>query len=363
MVQGRAARPVAVRQGGRIAVRALVTGGAGFIGSHLVQALLHRGWSVRAIDDLSTGSLANIEHLIGRTGFSHTIGSAMDRSLMTPLVAEADVVFHLAAVVGVRLIIEQPVRTIATNVGATQLLMELAAERGCGVLLASTSEVYGKGNGELLHEDDDVMLGPTSRSRWCYGASKIVDEFLALAYARERGLPVTILRIFNTIGPRQTGQYGMVVPRFVRQALLGKPITLYGDGSQRRSFTWVGDVVDAMIAIVGDPREVGGVFNVGHTKDISIAELATLVRDLAGSDSEIVDIPFEQAYEPGFEDIVSRRPDISKIASLIGYRPSLDLTEILERIIEHERAALVWETDADADSAIPSRATSDRVPS
>ena len=318
--------------------RALITGGAGFIGSHLAEALLGRGWQVHVLDDLSTGSLENVQHLVGRPGFTLTAGSALDRAIVAPLVATADVVFHLAAAVGVRLVMEQPVRTIETNIKTTETVLALAAERGSRVLLASTSEVYGKLDGHKFSESDDVVLGPTSRSRWCYAASKIIEEFLGIAYARERDIPVTIMRLFNTIGPRQTGQYGMVVPRFVRQALRGEPLTVYGDGTQRRSFTWVGDVVDAMITLVQHPGAVGEVFNVGHTKDIEIRELAGLVKRLTRSESEITYLEFEAAYERGFEDMARRLPDLSKIQRLTGYRPTLDLSEMLERIVAHARA-------------------------
>jgi len=323
---------------------ALITGGAGFIGSHLARALLDGGWRVHVLDDLSTGRLENILALKTNPHFAFTIDSALNRAAMVPLVAQADVVFHLAAAVGVRLIVDQPVATIATNIGTSELLLELAARRRCAVLMASTSEVYGKLDRPKFSEGDDLVLGATSKSRWCYAASKIVDEHLALAYAHQQALPVTVVRLFNTIGPRQTGQYGMVVPRFVGQALEGEPITVYGDGQQRRSFTWVGDVVDAMIALVQHPGAVGQVFNVGHTKDISVLELARLVRRLAASDSEIVQVPFEQAYEPAFEDMARRLPDISKIGRLIGYRPTLNLPVMLERIITHERVVRVHRT-------------------
>ena len=319
--------------------RALITGGAGFIGSHLAEGLLGQGWQVHVLDDLSTGSLENVQHLVGRPGFTLTVGSALDRAIVAPLVATADVVFHLAAAVGVRLVMEQPVRTIETNIKTTETVLALAAERGSRVLLASTSEVYGKLDGHKFSESDDVVLGPTSRSRWCYAASKIIEEFLGIAYARERDIPVTIMRLFNTIGPRQTGQYGMVVPRFVRQALRGEPLTVYGDGTQRRSFTWVGDVVDAMITLVQHPGAVGEVFNVGHTKEIEIRELAGLVKRLTRSESGITYLEFEAAYESGFEDMERRLPDLSKIQRLTGYRPTLDLSEMLERIVADARRA------------------------
>ncbi len=321
-------------------MRALITGGAGFIGSHLAGTLLERGWRVDAIDDLSTGQLQNIASLVDHPGFTFTRGSATDPSAMTPLVKQADIVFHLAAAVGVRLIVEEPVQTIATNIKSTELVLELATQYRCAVLLASSSEVYGKLSVSKFSESDDLVLGPTHSPRWCYAASKIIDEHLGLAYAREEGLRVTVLRLFNTIGPRQTGQYGMVVPRFVQQALLGEPITVYGDGKQRRSFSWVGDVVEAMILLVQHPGAVGEVFNIGHTSEITILELAVMIKQMTGSRSEIVFVPFEEAYEPGFEDMARRLPDISKLYRLIGYRPTLDLRAMLERIIAYYRAAL-----------------------
>jgi UDP-glucose 4-epimerase len=315
----------------------LITGGAGFIGSHLAEALLQRGDAVQVIDDLSTGSIQNIVHLKSHPRFSYVLDTVMNRPFMLELVDGADVVFHLAAAVGVRLIVEQPVRTIETNIKATELILELCARKQKPVLLASTSEVYGKLDKPKFSEEDDVVLGPTSRARWCYAASKIIDEFVAIAYFREKGFPAVVVRLFNTIGPRQTGQYGMVVPRFVCQALLGEPITVYGDGTQRRSFTWVGDVVNAMMALIEHPGAYGEVFNIGHTKEIAIRELAALVQEMTGSRSEIRFVPYEQAYEAGFEDMPRRLPDISKIQRLIGYRPTLDLPEMLERIIADYR--------------------------
>src|SRR5215831_13785910 len=246
--------------------RALITGGAGFIGSHLSEALLERGWTVEIIDDLSTGSIDNIAHLKGHSHFNYVLDSVMTRPVMMELVDRADVVYHLAAAVGVRMVVERPVHTIETNIKATELVLELAARKHKPVLISSTSEVYGKLDKPRFNEDDDVILGPTSRARWCYAASKIIDEFLARAYYKERGLPTVVARLFNTIGPRQTGQYGMVVPRFVRRALSGEPIPVYGDGTQCRSFTWVGDVVGAMLALIEHPEARGEVFNIGHTK-------------------------------------------------------------------------------------------------
>ena len=316
---------------------ALITGGAGFVGSHLADALLAEGQNVVALDDLSTGATDNVSHLMDHPSFRLVRGSATDPATLAPLVQRADVVFHLAAAVGVRLIVERPVHTIKTNIQATELVLDLAALSGVPVLIASTSEVYGKLDKEQFNEEDDLVLGPTSHWRWCYAASKIIDEFLARAYWREQGLPTVIVRLFNTIGPRQTGQYGMVVPRFVGQALRNEPITVYGDGTQRRAFTWVGDVVRALVALVREPRAYGEVFNVGQRQDISILELAELIRDMAGSTSEIRLVPLAEAYEEGFEDMQRRVPDISKIERTIGYRPSKDLRSILEQVIAHER--------------------------
>jgi UDP-glucose 4-epimerase len=317
--------------------RALITGGAGFIGCHLAEALLERGWTVAVVDDLSTGSIENISRLKGHPHFSYVLDTVMNRPLMLEQVDQADVIFHLAAAVGVRLIVEKPVYTIETNIKATELILELAARKQKPLLLASTSEVYGKLNKPKFSEDDDLILGPTSRARWCYAASKIIDEFLAQAYYKEKGLPTVVVRLFNTIGPRQTGQYGMVVPRFVRLALAGEPIPVYGDGTQRRSFTWVGDVIGAMLALIEHPKAYGEVFNIGHTKEISIHDLAALVKRMTNSPSDIVLVPYEEAYGAGFEDMPRRMPDISKIQRLIGYRPALGLPEMLERVIAHER--------------------------
>lgn len=321
-------------------MKALITGGAGFVGSHLAEALLRQGNDVQVIDDLRTGSIENVQHLKEARGFSYVLDDAMNRQVMAELVDTADVIFHLAAAVGVRQIIESPVRTIETNIKATEVVLDLAAKKRKVVLLTSTSEVYGKLNKERFAEDDDLVLGPTSKSRWCYAASKIVDEFLAQAYFKEKGVPTIVVRLFNTIGPRQTGEYGMVVPRFVRHALLKEPIAVYGDGTQRRSFTWVGDVVGAMLALSEHPESHGEIFNIGHTQDISITDLAVMVKSMTESSSEIVYVPYEEAYEPGFEDMSRRLPDISKIQKLIGYAPSLALPDMLDRIIARERTAL-----------------------
>lgn len=320
--------------------RVLITGGCGFIGSHLAEYLLSQDHPVQVIDDLSTGCIDNIEHLKHNPRFSYVIDTVMNWHLMAELIDHAEMIFHLAAAVGVRLIVEQPVRTIETNIKATETVLELAAKKHKPVLLTSTSEVYGKLDSPRFDEEDDLVLGSTSRSRWCYAASKIIDEFLAKAYFREKRLPVVVVRLFNTVGPRQTGQYGMVVPRFVRQALLQEPITVYGDGKQRRSFSWVGDVVKAMVDLLQNIHAYGEVFNVGHTSDISIHELAILVKKLTISNSAITFIPYEQAYEAGFEDMHRRMPDITKVHNLLGYRPTIALPEILDQIISYERRRL-----------------------
>lgn len=319
---------------------ALITGGAGFIGSHLADELLRQGYVVSVIDDLSTGSIENIEHIKKHERFSYVIDTIFNRPVMTELVDKADVIFHMAAAVGVRLIVEAPVRTITTNVKGTEIVLELAAKKKKKVILASTSEVYGKLNAEQFREEDDVVLGPTSKARWCYATSKMIDEFLGRAYWKEQGVPVVIPRLFNTVGPRQTGQYGMVIPRFVLQALSNQPMTVYGDGTQRRSFTWVGDAVNALIALSQHPGAVGEVFNIGHTKDISIYELAVLIKEMTGSSSEIVFVPLEVAYSDDFEDMGRRLPDISKIQNLIGYNTTMDLREILEQVIEYYKGKL-----------------------
>ncbi len=315
--------------------KALITGGAGFIGSHLAESLLDRGWAVEVIDDLSTGSIDNIAHLKNNPHFSYVLDTAMNRPVMLELVDRADVVFHLAAAVGVQLIVESPVRTIETNIKISELVLELSAQKRKPLLLASTSEVYGKLNRQKFNEEDDLVLGATSRSRWCYAASKIIDEFLARAYFVEKKLPTVVVRLFNTVGPRQTGQYGMVVPRFVQQALSGDPITVYGDGTQQRSFTWVGDVVEALVELIQNPKAWGEVFNIGQYKEISMLELANLVKQMTESKSEIVFVSYDQAYEAGFEDMHRRLPDLARIEELIGYEPTLDLREMLERIIAY----------------------------
>jgi UDP-glucose 4-epimerase len=316
-------------------MKALITGGAGFVGSHLAEALLARGDTVYLLDNLSTGSIDNIEHLKGRPGFHYTIDSVMNEPVAAELIDRADVVFHLAAAVGVRLIVESPVNTIETNVHGTEMVLKLANKKKKRVLIASTSEVYGKGNAVPFHEDADLVLGPTTKSRWSYACSKAIDEFLALAYSKEKRLPVVIARLFNTVGPRQTGRYGMVIPNFVKQALLGHPITVFGDGQQSRCFTYVSDVVGALIRLAEHEGALGQVFNVGNDhEEITILDLAKRVKERAGSRSEIQLLPYDQAYEEGFEDMPRRLPDLTKVRTLLGYEPKVHLDEILERVIE-----------------------------
>ena len=316
-------------------MKVLITGGAGFIGSHLAEALLERGDEVYVLDDLSTGSIDNIEHLKGAKGFRYTIDTVMNEPSTAEQVDRVDVVVHLAAAVGVRLIVESPVHTIETNVHGTETVLKLANKKKKRVLLASTSEVYGKSVEFPFREDSDLVMGPTTKGRWSYACSKAIDEFLALAYYKEKKLPVTVVRLFNTVGPRQTGRYGMVIPNFVRQALAGAPITVHGDGSQRRCFTDVTDVVRALIGLIDHPDAIGEVFNVGSQQEISILDLAKKVKAKAKSASEIIFVPYEKAYEEGFEDMPRRIPDTGKIEKLIGYRPTVSLDAILERVIEH----------------------------
>jgi UDP-glucose 4-epimerase len=318
-------------------MRVLITGGAGFIGSHLSDALLERGDEVFVLDDLSTGSIDNIAHLKDHPKFHYTIDTVTNEPVLAEHIDRADVVVHLAAAVGVKLIVEQPVHTIETNVHGTEVVLKHANKKKKLVLIASTSEVYGKSANVPFHEDADLVLGPTLKHRWAYACSKLIDEFLALAYWKEKKLPVIIVRLFNTVGPRQTGHYGMVIPTFVRQALSGAPITVFGDGTQSRSFTYVGDVVRAMVALINEPKAVGQVFNIGNGREITIGALAERIRDVTGSSSPIVTVPYEQAYEAGFEDMPRRVPAISKIQALVGYAPTVELDEILARVIEYSR--------------------------
>jgi UDP-glucose 4-epimerase len=326
-----------------VAMRALITGGAGFIGSHLAEALLARGDEVYVLDDLSTGSRANLAAIRKHPGLHFTIDSVRNEAVVAEMVEQVDVVFHLAAAVGVKLIVESPVRTIETNVHGTEVVLAQAEKQKRKVLVASTSEVYGLSNQVPFREDGTLVLGATTKGRWSYACSKAIDEFLALAYWREKRLPTVVVRLFNTVGPRQTGRYGMVIPTFVRQALRGEPITVYGDGQQTRCFTHVGDVVGALIALMEHPGAVGEVYNIGSSEEVTIASLAEQIRSLAGSPSPIVLVPYDQAYEAGFEDMPRRVPDIEKIAAAVGYRPTHSLTEILQSIItscrDHERTA------------------------
>jgi UDP-glucose 4-epimerase len=317
-------------------MRHLITGGAGFVGCHLAQALLRRGDEVLIVDDLSTGSSENLERLKGKPGFRYVIDSVMNRPLMTELVDQCGTVFHLAAAVGVRLIVESPVRTIETNVRATELVLELAAKKGKKVLITSTSEVYGKSEKLPFSEGGDLVIGPPDKGRWSYACSKAIGELLALAYWREKKLPTIIVRLFNTIGPGQTGHYGMVVPTFVRQALAGEPITVFGDGKQSRCFGWVGDVVEALVALSYHPDAVGKVFNIGGDEEITILDLARRVIKLTGSRSTIRMISYDEAYESGFEDMHRRIPDLERIRGLIGYKSTKTLDQILAAIIESQ---------------------------
>ena len=316
-------------------MKVLITGGAGFIGSHLADALLERGDEVFIIDDLSTGSVENIEHLQSHPKFHYFFDTILNRFIMAELIDRADTIFHLAAAVGVKLIVESPVRTIETNVKGTEVVLELASKKKKTVLIASSSEVYGKSGRVPFREEDDLVLGSTDKGRWSYACSKALDEFLALAYWKEKQCPTIVIRFFNTVGPRQTGRYGMVLPRFVNQALSGQPITVYGEGNQSRCLTWVGDVVDALIQLAQTPEAVGEIFNVGGTEEMSIRDLAHLVKEITGSKSEVIFIPYDQAYEKGFEDMERRVPSIEKIRSLIGYKPTLDVVGITTRVVEH----------------------------
>lgn len=316
-------------------MRVLITGGAGFIGSHLAEALLARGDDVLVLDDLSTGSMENIRHLKPNPNFHYWIDTVMNRILLAELVDESDLVIHFAAAVGVRLIVESPVHTIETNVKGTELVLQAAQKKKKTVLVASTSEVYGKSAEIPFREDGDLVMGATSKGRWSYAASKALDEFLGLAYYREKKLPVIVSRFFNTIGPRQTGRYGMVVPNFVRQAMAGKPITVFGDGKQSRCFCHVGDVIQALLKLVASPKAVGEVFNIGSTEEITIEDLAKLVKRRVQSDSEIRYIPYEQAYEEGFEDMLRRVPSIEKIYKCIGWRASTPLDKTIDSIAQY----------------------------
>src|SRR6266508_3399908 len=327
----------------------LITGGAGFIGSHLAEKLLSAGHRVTAIDDLCTGAMHNIEHLKHKQGFEYIVDTIFNRPLLAELIDNCDAVFHLAASVGVRLIVESPVRTIETNVKGTEVVLEFANKKKKTVLIASTSEVYGKSTKIPFCEDDDLVMGGTQKGRWSYACSKAIDEFLALAYWKEKKLPVVIVRLFNTVGPRQTGPYGMVLPSFVRAALAGQPLTVYGDGTQSRCFCHVKDTVGALAKLIEHPQAVGEIFNVGSEQEITIAELAVMVKTMTRSNSPIRFIPYDQAYEEGFEDMQRRVPDIGKIKKFINFRPTQSTQEIVESVIEYyhkenaPQAANAWQ--------------------
>lgn len=313
----------------------LITGGAGFIGSHLAERCLREGWTVAVVDDLSTGSFENIAHLKGQKRFSYTIDTILNTPLIAELVDSCDIVFHLAAAVGVRLIMDSPVRAMETNVLGTESVLRAVARKQKRIVIASTSEVYGKSRELPFREDGDLVLGPTTKGRWSYACSKALDEFLGLAYHHEQGVPVTIVRLFNTVGPRQTGRYGMVLPNFIEQALQNAPLTVFGDGKQSRCFGYVGDVVEALVRITKSASVTGEVLNIGNDREISIGNLAELVRERTGSRSEIVYLPYERAYGPDFEDMFRRVPSLEKLQRLIGYRPCTPLEHVIDAVAAH----------------------------
>lgn len=333
-------------------MKVLITGGAGFIGSHLAERLLARGDEVHLLDDLSTGSIENIVLIKGHPNLTYHIDTIRNYRLTAELVDTCDIVYHLAAAVGVKLIVESPVSTIETNIRGTDIVLSLAAKKRKRVVLTSTSEVYGKRNKVPFNEDDDLVMGPTNKGRWSYACSKAIDEFLAIAYWKEKRVPTVIARLFNTVGPRQTGRYGMVIPNFVQQALTGQDITVYGDGTQTRCFTHVSDVVEALIAIAEHAQAVGEVYNIGSDHEISMLELAERVKHLTESASNIVFVPYDEAYEAGFEDMMRRVPDIAKIRALIGYNPKVGLDELLTSIIEYHRDKMVGELGIPASSLV-----------
>lgn len=321
-------------------MRVFITGGAGFIGSHLAERLLGRGDQVMVLDDLSTGQMENITHLISTPGFEYRIGSALDAPLVGELVDRCDITVHLAAAVGVRLIVERPVHTIETNTKGTEVVLAAAAKKRKLVVIASTSEVYGKSTNVPFREDQDLQLGPTTHSRWAYACSKALDEWLAFAYLREKHVPVIVIRFFNTVGPRQTGAYGMVLPSFAAQALRNQPITVYGTGSQSRCLGHVNDAVEAVLRLIASPEAIGDVFNVGATDEVTMEILAEKVRAAAGSSSEIVHIPYAEAYAAGFEDMLRRVPDVTKLERVTGFRPSIPLDRIVEDVVADQRGRL-----------------------
>ena len=315
----------------------LITGGAGFIGSHLSELLIELGDDVTVIDDFSTGRLENIKHLIGNPKFTLIKDTVLNEKIMHVLVDKCQQIYHLAAAVGVKLIIDQPVHTISTNISGTEVVLDVANKFGRKILIASTSEVYGKNTEVPFSEDDDRLMGSTIYSRWSYATSKAIDEFLGLAYHSQYGLPVVVVRLFNTVGPRQIGRYGMVIPRFVRQALCGEPITVYGDGTQQRCFSFVSDIVGGLAGLMNTDGSVGQVFNIGSTEEVSINELARKIKEKTNSSSRIVKIPYDKAYEKGFDDMFRRIPDLGKIKKSIGYTPTLSLDQILDRVIDYHK--------------------------
>ena len=314
----------------------LITGGAGFIGSHLAERLLERGDTVLLMDNLSTGSMENIRHLKKYDRMHYFLEPLENRHLLAELVDESDVILHLAAAVGVKLIVESPVRTIETNVNGTQSVLEAAARKRKLVFTASTSEVYGKNTNVPFHEDADLVLGPTTKGRWSYAASKALDEFLALSYWKEKGLPVVVARFFNTVGPRQTGRYGMVLPNFVGQALEGAPLTVYGNGQQSRCFCDVRDAVEGLLRLIGTDKAIGEVVNIGNDEEVTIEGLARMVKERTGSSSPIEYVPYDQAYEPGFEDMFRRVPSVAKLERLTGFRPRTPLAQIIDRVVSYQ---------------------------
>lgn len=321
-------------------MKVFITGGAGFIGSHLADRLVKDGMQVLVLDDLSTGAMSNIEHLIDDPNFEHRIGSVTDAPLVAELVDRCEVTVHMAAAVGVRLIVERPVHTIETNVYGTEVVLGAVARKQKPIVLASTSEVYGKSPKVPFSEEDDLVLGATVHARWSYACSKALDEWLALAYQRDKNVPVTVVRLFNTVGPRQTGRYGMVLPTFAAQAVKGEPITVYGTGEQSRCFAHVNDAVQAIEALIHEPAARGEVFNIGSDREVTMNDLAALVRETAGSESKIVHIPYEEAYTTGFEDMQRRVPDVSKLERTIGFKPSTSLEQIVADVVAEQRALL-----------------------
>lgn len=321
-------------------MNALITGGAGFIGSHLAEELLRRGDNVYAIDNLSTGNSGNIKHLLENKRFTFVQGSILDRYSTERIVRKVDVIYHFAAAVGVKYIMDNPLASIQCNIHGTELVLELASKWRCKVLIASTSEVYGKNGSYPYKEDGDFLMGATTTTRWSYACTKALDEFLALAYFKEQEVPIFIARFFNVCGPKQTGQYGMVIPRFVKNALLGKPLEVYGDGSQSRCFAYIGDVIEAIITLIDTEEAIGQIFNIGSTQEIKISDLAQRVIELTGSASEIKYIPYKEVYGEAFEDMLRRVPDISKIRRFIGWEPKVTLDELLLKVIDYEKSVM-----------------------